>query len=561
VTDALDDEVLTSGSGTLATGDAQPSAPATGAMFLRLAGRPDGFILWLRGEHAATVRWAGRLAPKVDAPDALLGPRASFAEWLEEVRGRSAPWRPAEVASAKELARVMPEVVLQRTQSQLVRLALHDPLTGLPNRTLMNDRLVELLAEHPLRRESDSSDGDPGVGLLFIDLDGFKGVNDTRGHLVGDELLIMVARRLVGVVRPQDTVARIGGDEFVIVVPSAQRGEVVAIGERIVEEFRQSFVLGDEVIRSVTASVGITVVPPGTESDEALRQADSAMYHAKRSGRDQIAVYNATSGTAATYHELAKEELQLAISSHNLTVEYEPVMRLVPGAEPVLHGFEALARWPHPTQGRLRPDAFIGVVEDNGLIDALGDAVLHEALRQLRDWHDPRLTMAVNVSVRQLVRPGFAAEVLSRLVELGIEPARLILDARASQLMEKPDAALAGILEVHSTGVHIAIDDFGTGLTSVTYLRDLPAAALKIDSSLVAALSQPGQDRGVVGAIVRLAHGLGMQTIAEGVETEEQLVQVRAVGSDFAQGYLLGEPLPGAAIRLPARGRGGTGRE
>ena len=562
VTDALDDEVLTNGSGTPATGDAQPSAPATGAMFLRLAGRPDGFILWLRGEHAATVRWAGRPAPEVDAPDALLGPRASFAEWLEEVRGRSAPWRPAEVAAAEELARVMPEVVLQRTQSQLVRLALHDPLTGLPNRTLMNDRLVELLAEHPLRRESDSSDGDPGVGLLFIDLDGFKGVNDTRGHLVGDELLIMVARRLVGVVRPQDTVARIGGDEFVVVVPSAQRGEVVAIGERIVEEFRQSFVLGDEVIRSVTASVGITVVPPGSESDEALRQADSAMYHAKRSGRDQIAVYNATSGTAVTYHELAKEELQLAISSHNLTVEYQPVMWLVPAADPVLHGFEALARWPHPTRGRLRPDAFIGVAEDAGLIDALGDAVLHQALRQLRDWHDPRLTMAVNVSVRQLVRPGFAAEVLSRLVELGIEPARLTLEARESQLMEQqPDVALAGILEVHSTGVHIAIDDFGTGLTSVTYLRDLPATALKIDPSLVAALSQPGQDRGVVGAIVGLAHGLGMQTIAEGVETEEQLVQVRAVGSDFAQGYLLGEPLPGAAIRLPARGRGGTGRQ
>ncbi len=299
VTDALDDEVLTNGSGTPPTGDAQPSAPATGAMFLRLGGRPDGFILWLRGEHAVTVRWAGRPAPKVDAPDALLGPRASFAEWLEEVRGRSAPWRPAEVAAAEEFARVMPEVVLRRTQSRLVRLALHDPLTGLPNRTLMNDRLVELLAEHPLRRDSDSSGSDPGVGLLFIDLDGFKRVNDTRGHLVGDELLIMVARRLVGVVRPQDTVARIGGDEFVVVVPSAQRGEVVAIGERIVEEFRQSFVLGDEVIRSVTASVGITVVPPGSESDEVLRQADSAMYHAKRSGRDQIAVYNATSGASA----------------------------------------------------------------------------------------------------------------------------------------------------------------------------------------------------------------------------------------------------------------------
>ncbi len=559
VTDALDDEVLPNGSGTQATGDARPSAPATGAMFLRLAGRPDGFILWLRGEHAETVRWAGQQTLKADAPDARLGPRASFAEWLEEVRGRSAPWRPAEVAAAEELARVMPEVVLHRTQSQLVRLALHDPLTGLPNRTLMNDRLVELLAEHPLRRDSDSSDGDLGIGLLFIDLDGFKGVNDTGGHLVGDELLIMAARRLVGAVRPQDTVARIGGDEFVVVVPSAQRDEVVAIGERIVEEFRRSFVVGDQVIRSVTASVGITVVAPGSESDEALRQADSAMYHAKRSGGDQIAVYNATSGAGATYHELAMEELQLAIRSHNLTVDYQPVMRLVPGADPVLHGFEALARWPHPTRGRLRPDAFIRVAEDAGLIDALGDAVLHEALRQLRHWHDPHLTMAVNVSVRQLVRAGFAAEVLSWLVELGIEPARLTLEARESQLMEQPGVSLAGILEVHSTGVHIAIDGFGTGLTSVTYLRDLPATALKIDPSLVAALSQPGQDRGVVGAIVRLAHGLGMQTIAVGVETGEQLAQVRAVGSDFAQGYLLGEPLRGAAIRLPPRGRGGAG--
>jgi len=564
-------------------GGTQPSTAATGALYQPLPGRPDGFILWLRGERARTVRWAGQPDPKADTPDAQLGPRASFEEWLEEVRGRSLPWRPPEVAAAAELARAMPAVLLHRTQSQLLRLALHDPLTGLPNRTLMHDRLVELLGERLLRQDGDTLDGDTsnrdrrrsdtssghsrrtdsapsgaGIGLLFIDLDGFKGVNDTRGHLVGDELLVLVARRLTEVVRAQDTVARIGGDEFVVIVPAAQLSDAVALGGRVVEDFRQSFVLGDEVIRSITASVGVTVVPPGTESEEAIRQADSAMYHAKRSGRDQVAVYDPASGRATSQQELAKDQLQLAVQAHDISVDYQPIMRLIPGGEAVC-GFEALARWEHATRGRLRAGTFIGLAEENGLIDALGDAVLNDALRQLQAWQDPRLTMAVNVSVRQVVRPGFAAEVLTRLVDLGIDPARLSLEVPQSQLMEQPDVALTGLLEIHATGVRIHIDDFGTGVTSMTYLRDLPATALKIDASLVAALSQGDKDGAVVGAIVQLAHALGMKTIAEGVETAEQLGYLRDVGSDFAQGYLLGEPMPAAAVRLAEWGRGETG--
>lgn len=545
----LDDAVPTR------VGDA-PSVAATGALYLRLVGRPDGFVLWLRGERAETVRWAGRPDPKSTTPDFQLGPRASFEEWRDEVRGHSAPWEPAEVAAAVELARAMPEVLQHRAQSQLVRLALHDPLTGLPNRTLMNDRLMQLLGEHPREQAGDRPDSSTGVGLLFIDLDGFKGVNDTLGHLVGDELLVLIARRLLEVVRPQETVARIGGDEFVIVAPGAELEQTITIGERVVKEFRRSFVLGEDVVRSITASVGVTVVSPGTPSEEAIRQADSAMYHAKRSGGDQLAVYDTGLGTATSRRRLADDELRLAIRAHEITVDYQPIMQLVPGADPALYGFEALARWRHRTRGRLGPDAFIGLAEDSGLIDALGDAVMLEALRQLRAWNAPRLTMAVNVSVRQLVRPGFAAEVLTRLVDLEIDPARLSLDVLEAQLMEQPDLAMAGLLEVHATGIRIGIDNFGTGGTSMTYLRDVPATVLKIDRSLIASLPEAGQDRALVGAIVHLAHALGVQTVAKGVETVKQLAFLHQVRSDFAQGDLLGEPLPASAARLPRSGRG-----
>jgi diguanylate cyclase (GGDEF)-like protein len=526
----------------------QAAAAATGTLFLPLPGRVQGFVLWLRGERTQTVRWAGRAEAVTPDGTAVpstedqhgLSPRTSFAEWREQVSGRSLPWRARELAVAFELAQAMPEVLLHRAQNRLVRLALHDPLTGLPNRALLQDRLDEQL--HP--QSSVERTEAPPVALLFVDLDGFKGVNDLQGHAVGDELLRQVAHRLSGIVRPQDTVARMGGDEFVVLLPGTSGLEAAAVAQRVVECFHRSFTLAERVWRSLTCSVGVAVATPGSQPGELLREADAALYHAKRSGRNQVAVYDPTSGTAASRQQLASEELREALSLGQITAHYQPIVDLTVEGAPVLEGFEALARWQHPTRGLLAPDQFIALAEQTGLIDGLGHEVLCQALRQLQAWSDRRLSMAVNVSVQQLVRPGFAEEVLALLVELGIAPHRLCLEITESQMMEHPRLALAALSQLDAADVRIAIDDFGTGFSSLAYVRDLPAAILKIDRMFVAGLPSNPKDVAVVGATVQLAHDLGMCTVAEGVETPEQLAYLRSLGSDFAQGYLLGRPMP-----------------
>lgn len=527
---------------------------ASGALFLPLPGRVQGFVLWLRGERAQTVRWAGRLETSPDKCDASglarLSPRTSFAEWIEKVRGRSLPWHPGEVAAATELAQAMPEVLQHRAQNRLVRLALHDPLTGLPNRVQLNDRLTALLeGPAPTPVASGKSSG-ADVGVLFIDVDGFKAVNDTHGHQIGDELLVIVARGITAVVRPQDTVARIGGDEFVVLLPNIDAFEAASIAQRVSDNFRRSVLVGGQVRRGVSLSIGLAVVPVGTTPGDALRQADAAMYHAKRTGRDRVAVYDHALGTAATHQQLADEELRNAIEAGQITVHYQPILRLASDGVAFLEGFEALARWQHPIRGLVPPDEFIPLAEGAGLIHALGDTVMLQALRQLQDWPDRQLTMAVNVSVRQLVHPGFSEKVFSRLVELGIEPARLCLEVTESQVMEQPQVVLAVLAELSRANVQIAIDDFGTGFSSMAYLRDLPATQLKIDQMFVAGLPHNPKDVAVVTATIQLAHSLGMRTVAEGVETAAQMAFLCQLGSDFAQGYLLGKPLTAAAVKL-----------
>jgi diguanylate cyclase (GGDEF)-like protein len=532
------------------------TSAASGALFVALPGRSPGFVLWLRGELAQTVRWAGRPEAKPDDDNSEhqagpLTPRASFDEWRETVRGRSLPWGPGEIAAATELAQAMPGVLAHRAQNRLVGLALHDSLTGLPNRVFLTDQMTKLLSIGKPESGKRSGDGDPRAAVLFVDIDGFKAVNDTEGHLIGDELLALAARRISAAVRPQDTVARLGGDEFVVLVPDVDPSTAVSIGQRIVDVFRQSFLAAGSVRRSLTLSVGIAVVAAGTDPGEALRQADTAMYHAKRSGRDHVSVYDPRSGTATSRQQLAGEELRDAINSGQIAVHYQPILDLTEDTlTPVLAGFEGLARWRHPARGLIAPDTFIALAEETGLIDALGDAVMVQALRQLQAWSDRRLTMAVNVSVIQLIRPGFAAHVASQLVELGVAPGRVCLEITESQMMQEPELALAVLSELHAAGVKIAIDDFGTGFSSLAYVRDLPATLLKIDRTFVSGLPDSAKDVAVVAATVTLAHSLGMRTIAEGVETAEQLDHLRELGSDFAQGYLLGRPAPGPDVHL-----------
>ncbi|MCW2315994.1 diguanylate cyclase (GGDEF)-like protein [Rhodoblastus acidophilus] len=521
--------------------DAWPET-AAGAMYLPLPGRGRNFVLWFRGERAQTVRWAGRVDQAKDASLEPLQPRASFAEWLQQVRGRSLPWRPEEAAAATELAQAMPEVLMHRSQNRLARLALHDPLTGLPNRIYLLDRLNVALdpGKTGARR--------PELSLLFIDLDNFKTVNDTHGHDVGDELLRQVARRISGVLRSQDFVARIGGDEFVAVVANSSEQDVKAIAHRVHDVFRAPFILQNHTRAEVTASIGSASMSPDMSPSEALRRSDAAMYHAKRSGRDQVAHYDSPARTSVDTRRLATEELRQAIEAEEITPFYQPVWAIGREGAPILHGYEALARWRRADGALIPPSQFIERAEADGLIGALGRSIFRQAMRHLRGWRYRRLSMSVNVSVRQLVAEGFAEEVLADLVELGVEPARLCLEITETQVMEAPDLSLAALKRLSEAGVFIAIDDFGVGFSSLAYVRDLPAAELKIDQRFVAGMPDSRKDRAVVRTVVELAHSLGMRTVAEGVETPEQLALLREIGADLAQGYLLGRPQPPEAL-------------
>ena len=513
---------------------------AAGLMYLPLPGHARNFIAWFRGERAQTVRWAGRVDLPKDQSLEPLQPRASFSEWLEQVRDRSLPWRPEEIATATELAQAMPEVLMHRSQNRLARLALHDPLTGLPNRVYLLDKLEAAL--DPGKSNSRGRQG--GVGMLFIDLDGFKGVNDTHGHEIGDELLRQVARRVSGLLRPQDFVARIGGDEFVVVVPGCGAQEANAIAQRILQAFRAPFPLKDQVSASVTASIGVANVAPGVSPAEALRQSDTAMYHAKRSGRDQTAEYDVEARATVSSRTLAVDELRRAIEAGEITPYYQPLWDVSRGGEPVLHGYEALARWRRPDGEVIAPGQFIALAEESGLIGTLGRSIFRQAVRDLRGWRNRQLSVAVNVSVRQLTADGFADSVLADLVELGIKPCQLCIEITETQVMQAPELSLAALKQLSKAGVSIAIDDFGIGYSSLAYVRDLPAAELKIDQRFVAGLPGNRKDRAVVRAVVELAHSLGMRTVAEGVETPEQLAMLRELGSDLVQGFLLGRPQP-----------------
>jgi diguanylate cyclase (GGDEF)-like protein len=523
-----------------------PGNATAGAMYLPLPGRGQNFAVWFRGERTRTVRWAGRPDPGKEQALTPLQPRASFAEWVQQVRGRSRPWRAEEIASATELARAMPEILMHRAQNRLARLALHDVLTGLPNRVYLMDKLEAALSPVPLA----GADGQPLVGVLFIDLDGFKAINDGLGHEAGDELLKSVAQRLAALLRPKDFTARMGGDEFVVVITPTTQRDACAVAQRIVEAFRAPFVLDGRHRRFVTVSVGVAVVSPQLTPGEALRRADSAMYHAKRSGRSRIALYKPVTRAAVSSRQIEVDELHRAIVAEEITPFFQPVWDLAGGGDPALSGYEALARWRHPQRGLVPPSQFIPLAEEARLIGALGLSMLRQSLRHMREWRDRRLTVAVNVSVRQLIARGFADEVLSTLLDLGLEPQRLCLEITETQVMESPDMSLAALNRLSEAGVKIAIDDFGIGFSSLEYVRNLPATELKIDQRFVAGLPERPKDRAVVKTIVELAHALGMRTVAEGVETQAQLAQLREMGSDLVQGYLLGRPQPPEAVKV-----------
>jgi diguanylate cyclase (GGDEF)-like protein len=427
----------------------------------------------------------------------------------------------------------------RKEQANLSHQALHDDLTGLPNRMLLADRLRR--AAHSASRSEN------GPMLLFLDLDNFKAINDRFGHSAGDSLLVAVSERLLGLVRASDTVARLGGDEFVILAEDLDEPMAAAqsLAERIHQTMRAPVHVGTRELHT-SVSIGITTVVPDSDPEDCLAQADAAMYQAKRSGPARFEIYDTTIGDSCRRESLVVDELRVAHAKGELTLDYQPIFRLSGGRPSGLVGMEALVRWRHPELGTVPPGEFVPLLEQSRQIVPVGRWVLEEATFQCRDWQEqgfPGLIMSVNVSARQLQDPGFFDDVRNALEGSGMDPDRLVLEVTESAVVV--DIVQIGVMmqRVRELGVHLALDDFGTGYSSLLYLQGLPIERLKIDRSFVAGLDSEDHDDTIIQTVVDLAHTLGIIVVAEGVETLAELQSIGSMGCDEAQGFLLGRPL------------------
>ena len=428
----------------------------------------------------------------------------------------------------------------KRVEAALEHQALHDALTGLPNRLLFLDRLEQAIAR--------ASRDHATPAVMFLDLDRFKLVNDGLGHDAGDDLLVAVAERLRGALRPGDTVARFGGDEFVLLFEGLSEPESAdVLARRILACFSQPFPVGGEQFQA-SASLGVALGDGIKTAGELVRDADAAMYRAKALGRGRLQLFDAATQDEALSRVHTETALRDALARGELRLHFQPIVELA-GCRPV--GVEALLRWEHPTRGLLAPDAFIAVAEDSGLIVPIGAWVLAEACRRVRAWNElldeaHQLRLSVNLSARQLAEPELLATVRDTLLGAGIDPRHLELSLEITEalMLHDPEMAAQRLGELRALGVQFAIDDFGTGYSSLAYLRRFPVSVVKIDSPFVAGLGIDDHDEAIVSAIVRLAHTLGLRVVAEGVETQLQLAHLRAMGCDYAQGFLLGRPQP-----------------
>jgi len=432
---------------------------------------------------------------------------------------------------------VFRDVSAARTMAlQMTHSAQHDFLTGLPNRVLLNDRVSQSIAMAPRHGKK--------VAVLFLDLDGFKHINDSLGHPIGDKLLQSIAKRLVDCVRGSDTVSRQGGDEFVVLLSEVERPEDAAItARRMLQALAEAHSI-DQHDLHVTTSIGVSVYPDdGLDAETLIKNADTAMYQAKENGRQSYQFFKPAMTVRAVERQSIEESLRRALERQEFALHYQPKINLRTGE---ITGAEALIRWTHPIRGAVSPAQFIPVAEDCGLIRPIGRWVLREACKQARAWVDaglPLATMAVNISAMEFRDENFLEGVFAILKDTGLDPRSLELELTESVLMRRVESTESILKTLRARGVHLAIDDFGTGYSSLSYLRKFPVDALKIDQSFVRQITTAPDETTIVTAVISMGRSLKLQVVAEGVETQEELAFLQAHQCDEAQGYHFSRPV------------------
>jgi diguanylate cyclase (GGDEF)-like protein len=426
---------------------------------------------------------------------------------------------------------------MKRSQDNMAHMAFHDTLTGLANRRLFTDRLTQAIA-HTKRNRT-------GAALLYLDLDQFKRVNDTLGHEAGDTLLVAVAERLSSSVRSEDTVARMGGDEFtVLLYQLTEPNDAAVVARKILDALRQPIKIGDQQL-IITISIGITSIPNDGETPAALlRNADLAMYQAKQRGRDNYQYYQEVMNTSAAMRLETEMQIRDAVDREELELFYQPKVEV---DQQEITGVECLIRWNHPTRGLLAPDTFIGIAEDTGVIIDMGEWILNRACQhaiEMAEVHGAPVSLAVNVSPRQFRDRNLVAKVEAALQKAGLDPCLLELEIVETTLIDDVETAAQTLEQLNQLGVKVAIDDFGTGYSSLTYLKKFPIDTVKVDRSFVMEIPQNTDDMAITSAVIAMAHQLKMRVVAEGVETVEQLRFLADNKCDFAQGYLFSKPVP-----------------
>ena len=496
-----------------------------------------GCLTIIRNEIETEKLWAGRL----DNDERNLRPRQSFESWREIKKGQAKEWSQEEVKLAQSLGLHLYMAVMQRRVEDTMRhQVLHDLLTGLPNRLLFSDRLSLVLANIHQQREM--------FGVIFLDLDGFKHINDTLGHAVGDRLLQNVAKRLKRCLRETDTVARWGGDEFTILLSSIASAEDASdVAQQILDEMSIPFNFAEREFY-VKASIGIAIAPyDGEDAETLLKNADAAMHRAKQQGRNNYQIYTQAIGNKALERMVLENNLYKALQREEFLLHYQPQVDLNTGE---IMGMEALIRWQSADKGLIPPNHFIPLAEETGLICPIGEWVIRTACAQNKIWQElglPPIRVAVNLSGRQFLQQDLVKTIAKALEETGLSPEYLEIEITESIAIQNVEFTIAVLHSLQKMGIHISIDDFGTGHSSLWSLRRFPVNKLKIDRAFVRDLIDNPKDAAIINAVIALGHGLDLKIIAEGVETAEQFSFLRAVNCDGVQGYLFSPPLSAKA--------------